>query len=256
MFATIEWSQGFSDAWSKVATTVPKVIAFLLVLFIGLLVTRIITKAVGRIAERLKIDQLLGKAGIGSFVNRAGLTGTQLISKAVKYFLTFVVVTTAFSVFGPQNPVSKLLDRFVLLLPRVIVAAAIVVITGLVARFAQNTLVRLSRSAEGVPGVQVPAVTIKAAPIAIWIVGTFAAIDQLGVAANTVRTLFTAAVAMIVGIGIVAIGGSGIAAMRPRWDGWLGKWDQANASTRTSSPAASAGSPVRPLAPPQVIAGD
>ena len=248
MFAGIAWSQGLEDAWSKVATTVPQVIFFLFVLLIGSFVTRIITKGVRRVAERLKIDQLLERAGIGSFINRAGLTSSQLVSKSVKYFLTFVVVTTAFSVFGPDNPVSKLLDRFVLLLPRVVVAAAIIVITGLVARFAQNTLIRLSDSAEGVPGVSVPSVTIKAAPIAIWVVGTFAAIDQLGIAANTVRTVFTALVAMIVGIGIVAIGGGGIAAMRPRWDGWLSKWDQANATTRTVDPESAV--PMSVPAPP------
>lgn len=122
-------------------------------------------------------------------------------------------MTTAFSVFGPDNPVSKLLDRFVLLLPRVVVAAAIIVITGLVPRFAQNTLIRLSHSAEGVPGVSVPSV------------------------------------AAIVGIGIVAIGGGGIAAMRPRWDGWLSNWDQANATTRTVDPESAVPTSVPALPP-------
>lgn len=241
MYGAIEWSQGLQDAWSKVAKAVPNLVYFLLVLFIGLFVTKIITKAVGKLAGRLKVDNLLDKAGVGAHLRRAGLTGAQVVAKAVKYFLTFVVITTAFAVFGPNNPISKLLDRFVLILPRVVVAAAIIVITGLVARFAQGTLSRLGRTAEGVEGVQVPAVAIKAAPIAIWVVGGFAAIDQLGVAPTTVRTIFTAAMAMIVGIGIVAIGGSGIGAMRPRWDTWLNKWDAAKAADGSG----------KPLAPPQ-----
>jgi Conserved TM helix len=247
VFSAIEWSAGLEDAWSKVASGAPKIVYFLLVLFIGLFVTKIITKAVTKLAHRLNIDALLERAGIGAHVRRAGLTGAQLIGKAVKYFLTFVVITTAFAVFGPNNPISKLLDRFVLILPRVVVAAAIIVITGLVARFAQGMLTRLGQTAEGVDGVQVPAVAIKAAPIAIWFVGGFAAVDQLGIAPGTVRTLFTAALAMIVGIGIVAIGGSGISAMRPRWDSALGKWDAAK-TVETKSGA--------PLSPPVPVAGE
>jgi Conserved TM helix len=247
VFSAIEWSQGLQDAWAKVATGAPKIVYFLLVLFIGLFVTKVITKIVGKLAGRLNVDSLLDKAGIGNYLRRAGLTGSQVISKAVKYFLTFVVITTAFSVFGSNNPVSKLLDRFVLILPRVVVAAAIIVITGLVARFAQSTLYRISKSAEGVEGVKVPDVAIKAAPIAIWVVGGFAAIDQLGVAPSTVKTLFTASVAAIVGIAVVAVGGSGIGAMRPRWDQWLNKWDAAKSVTPNDG---------RKLAPPQPVAGE
>jgi Conserved TM helix len=247
VFSAIDWTGGLTDAWTKVAEGAPKIVYFLLVLFIGLFVTKIITKAVTKLAYRLNIDSLLEKAGIGKHVRSAGLTGAQLIGKAVKYFLTFVVITTAFAVFGPDNPISKLLDRFVLMLPRVVVAAAIIVITGLVARFAQGMLSRLGQTAEGVEGVQVPAVAIKAAPIAIWFVGGFAAVDQLGVAPGTVRTLFTAALAMIVGIGIVAIGGSGISAMRPRWDSALGKWDAAKSVVPQGD---------RTLAPPQPVAGE
>lgn len=238
MLAAVEWSQGIEDAWSKVASAVPKLIYFLAVLLIGLFVVRIVTGVVRKLAGRAKLDNLLDRAGLGHHVRRAGLTGSELVAKAVKFFLTFVVLTTAFAVFGENNPLSRLIDRFVLLLPRVIVAAAIIVVTGLVARFARSTMVRLRGTAEGIEGVQVPDVAVKAAPIAIWVVGTFAAVDQLGVAENTVRTLFTAALAAMVGIAIVAVGGAGIQPMRGRWDAWLGRWDAAKTA------------PARPLAPP------
>jgi len=251
MLAKIEWSQGIQDAWSRVATAVPKLVYFLAVLLIGLFVVRLITGFVRKVAGRAKLDNLLDKAGLGHHVRRAGLTGTELIARSVKFFLTFVVLTTAFAVFGPNNPLSRLIDRFVLILPRIIVAAAIIVITGLVARFARSTLVRLRMSAEGIEGVQVPDIAIKAAPVAIWVIGTFAAIDQLGVAANTVRTLFTAALAALVGISIVAIGGAGIVPMRARWDLWLKRWDAAKAAPagqRLNTPPTGAPTSVSPVA--------
>jgi hypothetical protein len=233
MLAAIEWSQGIEDAWSRVATTVPKLIYFLAVLLIGLFIVKIITGVVRRIAGKAHLDDLLDKASLGHYVRRAGLTGSELVARSVKFFLTFVVLTTAFGVFGPNNPLSRLIDRFVLILPRLIVAAAIIVITGLVAQFARNTLLRLRGAAEGVQGVKVPDVAVKAAPVAIWVIGAFAAVDQLGIAENITRTLFTATLAALVGIAIVAIGGSGIVPMRARWDAGLAKWDAAKNAPAT-----------------------
>lgn len=236
MLAAIEWSQGIEDAWSRFATAIPKLIFFVVVLLVGLFVVRIITGVVRKLANRARIDELLDRASLGHHIRRAGLTGSELVAKAVKFFLTFVVLTTAFGIFGPNNPLSRLIDRFVLILPRIIVAAAIVVVTGLVAQFTRNLLMRLRGAAEGVDGVKVPDVVIKAAPIAIWTIGTFAAIDELGVAENITRTLFTAVLAALVGIAIVAIGGAGIGPMRPRWENTLGKWDAAKAAPSRLQP--------------------
>lgn len=248
MLAAVEWSQGIEDAWSRVASAVPKLVYFLAVLLIGLFIVRIVTRVVRKVAGRLKLDNLLEKAGLSHFLSRAGLTATELVAKSVKFFLTFVVLTTAFAVFGQNNPLSRLIDRFVLILPRIIVAAAIIVITGLAARFVRSTMVRLRASAEGIEGVQVPDVAIKAAPIAIWVIGTFAAIDQLGVAENTVRTLFTATLAALVGIAIVAVGGAGIQPMRARWDLWLNRWDAAKAPVGNRITTPPTGTPVSPVA--------
>lgn len=239
MAAAIEWSQGLSDAWSKVASGAPKVVYFLAVLIIGLFIVRIITRVIRRLAKRLNVDALVDKAGLGRYLHKAGLTGSELLARAVKFFLSFVVLTTAFAVFGPNNPVSRLIDRFVTLLPRILVAAVIIVITGLVARTVQGLLHRLGGSASAIEGVKVPPVALKAAPIAIWVIGTFAAVDELGVAPTTVRSLFQGALAAVVGISIVAVGGGGIAPMRQRWERWLKAWDTA----RTE--------PSAPLAPPR-----
>lgn len=226
MIATVEWATGIQDAWSKVATTVPKLAAFIVILVVGMFVARVIARAVQKLAKRAGIDKILDRAGLTKFVKRMGFTGDALIGRAVRFFLGFVVVTTALSVFGAGNPVSQLINRFVALLPRVIVAAAIIVITALVARLVKDMLGRIASGAEGINGVSVPRSLISAATTAIWVVGGFAAVDEIGIAPNIVRTLFQAVLLTAVGVTIVAVGGGGIAPMRARWDGWLSRWDQ------------------------------
>ena len=234
MIATVEWATGIQDAWSKVATTVPKLGAFVAILVIGLFVARIIARAVQKVAKRAGVDKVLDRAGLSKFVKRMGFTGESLLGRVVRFFLGFVVLTTALSVFGSGNPVSQLINRFVAILPRVIVAAAIVVITALVAKFVSDLLRRLASGAEGINGVRVPRALINAASAAIWVIGGFAAVDEIGVAPTIVRTLFQAVLLTAVGVTIVAVGGGGIAPMRARWDAWLGRWDQTK--TEASAP--------------------
>ena len=64
MLAKIEWATGIQDAWSKVATTVPKFVAFLAILLVGLFVARLVARAVQKVAKRAKIDSALDRAGL------------------------------------------------------------------------------------------------------------------------------------------------------------------------------------------------
>ncbi len=231
MVAAVNWSSGIESAWTSVADTAPKIVAFLAILVIGLFVAKIVSRIVGKVAGKAGVNRMVERAGLAGHLKRIGFTGETALARAVKFFLSFVVLTTALSVFGTNNPVSQLINRFVLLLPRLVVAAVIIVITGMVARFAANALTRLGDGAEGLgSGVDLPEQAPRAASLAVWTVGTFAAIDQIGIAPNVTRTVLQALLAAGVGIAIVAVGGGGIAPMRSKWDGWL---NRKPGSTRT-----------------------
>ena len=64
------------------------------------------------------------------------------------------------------------------------------------------------------------------ASAAIWIVGIAAALNQVEIAPEIVNGLFYALLALVVGVGIVAIGGGGIQPMRERWQRALTKVDE------------------------------
>ena len=74
MLAAIEWSQGIEDAWSRVASAVPKLVYFVAVLLIGLFVVRIVTAVVRKIARaRPSSTSCSTRPASAHFLPRAGL---------------------------------------------------------------------------------------------------------------------------------------------------------------------------------------
>lgn len=229
MFAKIDYTSGIQDAFSKIATTVPKLISFLLVVIIGMIVARFITSIVKRLLKTAKFDQRMGKVGVEAYVARTGSSSSKLVAGAVRLLLMFVVWTTAFATFGPANPISKFLNSTISYMPKAIVAIVILGITAALARFVGDVVSRASNAAKFPPFVA------KIAPIAIWVLGGFAAVDQLGVAANITHTLFQAMLAVLVGSAIVAIGGGGILPMRKQWEDMIAR-QQASKNAMVATP--------------------
>lgn len=79
----------------------------------------------------------------------------------------------------------------------------------------------------------------NAASIAILVIGVFAALDQLQIAEDIVNGLFYALLAIIVGTVIVAVGGSGVTALRPYWARALNRADEATSEISDASEGAS-----------------
>jgi Conserved TM helix len=177
------------------------------------------------VLKKVNFDKKMEKVGVEKFVARTGLSSSALLGRIVKLVLTWIVWTTAFATFGPSNPVSKFLTSVINYVPKAIVAVVILGVTAALAGFVGDVMKR------GVAAAKFPPLTARVAPVAVWVIGGFAAVDQLGVAASTTHTLFQALMAVIVGSAIVAVGGGGIAPMRKQWENVIAKQAKANAST-------------------------
>ena len=64
IFAEVQWSQGIEDAWSDVASFVPKFIGFLIILIVGYLIAKAIGKAADAILERVGFDRAVERGGV------------------------------------------------------------------------------------------------------------------------------------------------------------------------------------------------
>jgi hypothetical protein len=255
----IEWSQGVEDAWSDVATFVPRLIAFLVILLVGYLIAKLIAKAADAVLERVGFDRWVERGGVGRALSRSEYDASDLLSKVIFYALLLIVLQLAFGVFGP-NPISDLLEGVIAYLPKVIVAIIIIVIAAAIAAAARE----LIDAALG--GLSYGNLLANVTAIGIITVGVFMALDQLQIAPAIVTGLFYAVLAIVVGCTVIAVGGGGIQPMRQRWDRALGRYDmekprlqdamkgskeriQARARERAAEAQAIAGTEPSPTAP-------
>ena len=214
----IEWSKGIEDAWSDVAEFVPKLAAAIAVFVIGWIVAKIIRRVVVRVLNRIKLDTYVDKAGIGAPLERAGYPNSvDLIGKIVYFALMLLVLQLTVGVFGDSD-ISEAIDDMVAFIPKLIVAIIIVIITGAVANAVRELMT------PAVAHLSAGDFLKKAAFVAIWLIGGFAALDQLEVAQDVVDTLFQTIVYSLGFIIVIKFGVGGIWSARDRF--WPAVYDQ------------------------------
>jgi len=232
MILAIEYRQGIEDAWSDIATFVPKLFGFLLILVIGYLVVTAISKLVEKLLERVGFDKAVERGGIKRALEHTEYDASDILGKIIFYALFLIVLQMAFGVFG-SNPVSDLLEGVIAYLPKVIAAILIVVISAAIAAAVKELL-------EASLGDMEYASTIATGvSVAILVTGVFAALNQLQIAPAIVNGLFYAVLAVIVGSAVIAIGGGGVRPMQQRWEQTLSRYDQEKAKVRSQSGSAS-----------------
>jgi Conserved TM helix len=215
----VDYGQGVSDAWSTVATFIPKLLAFLVILFIGWLVAKAVEKILDKILERVGFDRWVERGGIKRALANSTYDASGILGRIVYYAILLFTLSVAFGVFGP-NPISDYLGAVIGYLPKLFAAILILVIAAAVAAavkgLIQNTLGGLSYGN----------ILAGAASVLILVVGVVAALDELQIATAVVNAVLYAALAAIAGIVIVAVGGGGIRPMQQRWERALTRDDE------------------------------
>ena len=179
--ASVNFGTGVSNAWSKVATFVPKFVVFLIILVTGWLIAK-------------------------------------AIAKIVYYAIMLFVLSVAFGVFG-SNPISSYLHAVIAYLPLLFVAIIIVIIAAAIAAGARSLILN------SLGGLSYARLLGNLASGFILALGIIAALDQMHIAQNVVLAILYAALAAIVGIAIVAVGGGGIRTMSQRWEAAAARYD-------------------------------
>jgi hypothetical protein len=214
--AAVDFGQGISNAWSSIATFVPKLLAFLVIMFIGWLIAKAIAKAVGKVLTRVGFDRVVERGGFNRMLANSPVDASGIIAKLLYYAILLITLQIAFGVWGP-NPVSALLTDIVNWLPRAVVAVIIVVVAGAVARAVRDLLTRTLGS------LSYGSLIGTIASVFIWGLGLIAALNQIGVATTVTLPVLITVLATIGGIAIVGVGGGLVRPMQARWDRWLNR---------------------------------
>ncbi|WP_407564674.1 mechanosensitive ion channel family protein [Streptomyces sp. 184] len=257
---SIDFGGGFSDAFSKLVSFIPKLIAFCLVLIVGWFVVKLITKALGKVLHSAGFSRLADRSGIGRALENSKYDATGIIVKIIYYTLMLVVLQLALSVFGP-NPVSTLLNQLVAWLPKALVAVVIVMVAMAVATAVRDIVGNaLSSTSYGR--------TVATIAWAFIVgLGAIAALGQARIATAITGPLLIAVLAAAAGILVVGVGGGLIMPMRERWERWLTAAERESVNARDSLSAyqrgradAAAGRPVGQeysgTVPPRADEGD
>ncbi|HZB01133.1 MAG TPA: hypothetical protein VE800_03395 [Actinomycetota bacterium] len=231
VLAAIDLEGGVESAWDSILTFVPKLVGFLLILGIGYFLAKALEKVLDGILERVGFDRVVERGGLRTALARSRLDASSILARIVFYVAFLFVLQLAFGLFGP-NPISDLLAGIIAFLPNLFVAVVIVVITAAVASAAKT----LIESVLG--GLSYGRMLAVVAAAAIWVVGIAAALNQVNIAPEIVNGLFYAMLALVVGVGIVAIGGGGIQPMRERWQRALTRVDEEAPRIRQESQGA------------------
>jgi Flp pilus assembly pilin Flp len=215
----VNYGTGISSAWSNVAAFVPKFVVFLIILIVGWLIAKVITKAISAVLTRVGFDRVVERGGVKKALEHSKYDASDVLAKIVYYALMLFVLSTAFGVFG-ANPVSTYLHAVIAYLPLVFVAIVIVIISSAIAAAAKALI---ENSLSGVSYAKVLGNVVSGLILAF---GVIASLDQLHVATNVVNAVLYAALAALVGVVVVAVGGGGIKTMSRRWEAVASAYDR------------------------------
>lgn len=178
--------------WGNVAGFLPRLIAAIVVFLVGWLIAVLLGKLAWHIIRLIKLDSALDKVGFKKVWERSGykLNSPYFFYELVKWFFIVVFLMAATNILGLVQ-VTEFLRSVVYYLPNVFIAAFVIIIGVLVARFLEG-VVRGSVKAAQLVSANLIGLFIK---WAVVIFSVLVALNQLQVAQQIIGIVITGLVA-------------------------------------------------------------
>ncbi|MBP9852039.1 MAG: hypothetical protein KBC67_02135 [Candidatus Pacebacteria bacterium] len=202
------WGETFATSlqalWAGFISFVPGLILAIIIFIIGWIIGSVVGKAIMQLFAALKIDKVFESAGAGDVMARAGmrLNVGKFLGDLVKWFIVAVFLMTALNVLQLTEVTTFLRDVVLQYLPRVIVAALVLVMATVISDFMRKFI----RGSAKMANVRSANLLGSIAHWAIWIFAIIIALAQLGIAAQFMQILFTGIIAMLAIAGGLAFG--------------------------------------------------
>lgn len=204
----LTWGDVFNaslqELWWGFIQFAPRLVMAIVFFAIGWVLGNIIAKALEQVFRSLKVDNLLRSIGVENFFRKAGmnLNSGYFIGEVAKWFIVIVFLIPSLDLVG-LNSIKDFLQNDVLgFLPKVIVAALILIIATIVAEALRKTVTASARTINLTSANMLGAI----AKYAVWVFAFIIALGQLGVADYYMSVLFTGIIAMISIGGALAFG--------------------------------------------------
>lgn len=204
----VTWGDVFNtslqDLWWGFVMFAPKLIIAVLLFIVGWVLGSLVAKALEQVFMALKVDRVFQSVGADDFFRKAGMnlnTG-RFVGELVKWFVVIVFLLPSLSLVGLDSIGFFLRDVVLGFLPRVVVAALILIIATFVSEFLSKTVAASARTMSVSSANMLGAV----AKYAVWVFAFIIALGELGVAEYYMNVLFTVIVGMLGLAGALAFG--------------------------------------------------
>ena len=204
----VTWGDVFNaslqDLWWGFIQFAPKLIVAIIFFIVGWVLGSLVAKAFEHVISALKVDKLFQSIGADDFFRKAGMnlnTG-YFIGQIVKWFVIIVFLLPSLNLVGLDYISSFLKDDVLGFLPRVIVAAFILIIATIVA----NALSKAINASAKAMNLRSANMLSTVAKYAVWIFAFIIALGQLGVAPAYMQILFAGIIGMLAIAGALSFG--------------------------------------------------
>ena len=142
------FNASLQNLWWGLVQDTPKIVVAIVFFVIGWVLGSVIAKALEQVFGALKIDNLLKSIGVDNFFRKAGmnLDSGRFVGQVAKWFVVIVFLLPSLNLVGLDYIASFLKDDVLGFLPRVIVAALVLIIATIVSEGLSKTITAESKS--------------------------------------------------------------------------------------------------------------
>jgi hypothetical protein len=188
-----------NSAITAIIEYIPRLIAGVLVLLIGIVIASIVKQLILAISDSLKVNKYLDRYGVPEI--RSGYTWVNILAEIIRWFVIIGFLIPAADIWGLPR-IGTLLNQILLYLPNVFIAVVIALVGFVLAKLAHDVILA------SLKGINKDSAKIIATSTQ-WAINVFvvlAVLNQLGVATDLIRILFTGFVGMVAIAGGIAFG--------------------------------------------------
>jgi len=123
--------EAFRGMFTSAADAAPRAITGILVILLALVVAKLIERALRRVLERIRLDDLLARVGLGQILAQVGIRAplSQVLPRIAYYLLLFLFARAVIDALGIEV-LSQTMGAFLGYLPNLVAAILILVLGG------------------------------------------------------------------------------------------------------------------------------
>jgi len=187
--------QSFQQLGTEVVLFLPLLLASIIIFILGWIFGSFVGSLIAHIVRSLRIDRALDNVGVNELAERAGFefSAGGFIGGLVKWFIIIVFLVAALNVLGLDTVNEFLIEFVISYLPRVIVAALVLLFGSVLADVVGHVVAGSARAAR----VASASFIASVCRWSIWIFAILIALVELGIGAAFIQTIFTGIVAAL-----------------------------------------------------------